>query len=78
MDSGADDVKIALKALGNKLGNTGIATKIQVGPQTCLMTSKPRLQTLCDAVLHHDHTSRTACCGNGQNTCDAETPPGPT
>lgn len=34
MDSGADDVKIALKALGNKLGNTGIATKIQVGPQT--------------------------------------------
>jgi len=34
MDSGADDVKIALKALGNKLGNTGIATKIQVGPQS--------------------------------------------
>ena len=34
MDSGAVDVKIALKALGNKLGNTGIATKIQVGPQT--------------------------------------------
>jgi len=34
MDSGAHDVKIALKALGNKLGNTGIATKIQVGPQT--------------------------------------------
>lgn len=30
MDSGAHDVKIALKALSNKLGNTGIATKIQV------------------------------------------------
>lgn len=61
MDSGADDVKIALKALGNKLGNTGIATKIQVGPQTCLTTSKLKLQTLCDAVLHHDYTPGTAC-----------------
>ncbi|KAL0037432.1 hypothetical protein WJX79_008048 [Trebouxia sp. C0005] len=30
MDSGADDVKIALKALSHKLGNTGIAIKIQV------------------------------------------------
>ena len=30
MDSGADDVKIALRALSNKLSNTGIAIKIQV------------------------------------------------
>lgn len=69
MDSGADDVKIALKALSHKLGNTGIAIKIQVGPQTCLMTSKLELQTLCDAVLHRDRISRTACLL--QNKCDA-------
>jgi len=55
MDSGADDVKIALKALGNKLGNTGIATKIQVGPQTCLMTSELRLQTLPDTIPLGQH-----------------------
>ncbi|MCJ1305231.1 hypothetical protein MMC08_008045 [Hypocenomyce scalaris] len=30
MDSGADDIKIALRALSNKLSNTGIAIKIQV------------------------------------------------
>lgn len=30
MDSGADDIKIALRALSNKLSTTGIAIKIQV------------------------------------------------
>ena len=57
MDSGAHDVKIALKALSNKLGNTGIATKIQVDHK---LASKLTLQTVCDAVLHHSNT-RTAC-----------------